>query len=122
MNSSTRRTGKKKLNIPSELLEFDSKKSRVIPIMAGTDEDKGRSWFEEKRTKLPESAVDSLPHQIFDTGSGLEAFFLPSPGEKGRKDNHEPRSATVAAEWWRVWVRVTRVRVTPRRRARSSPA
>jgi hypothetical protein len=122
MNSSTRRTGKKKLNIPSELLEFDSKKSGIIPIMAGTNEDKGRSWFEEKRAKLPESAVDSLPYQIFDTGSGLEAFFLPSPGERGRKDDHGPRRATVAAEWLRVWVKVTSVRVTPRMRARSSPA
>jgi hypothetical protein len=102
VNSSTRRAGKKKLHIPSEFLKFDSKKSCVIPVMAGANENKSRPRFEEKRAQFPEGAVNRLPHQIFQPGSGLEAFFLPSPGEKGRKDDHEPRSATVAAEWLRV--------------------
>jgi len=44
----------------------------------------------------------------------LEAFFLPSACNDRGKDDHGPMRMTVAAEWVRVWVRVTSERVTPR--------
>jgi hypothetical protein len=55
-----------------------------------------------------------LAHKIFDAGTRLDAFFFTSAGEVRRKNDHGPRRITVAAEWVRVWVRVTRERVMPR--------
>ena len=82
--------------------------------MTWTDEDESCAGFGEKRGKLAEGSVNGLSHQIFHTIPGLEAFFLPSACDDRGKDDHAPMRITVAAEWVRVWVRVTSERVTPR--------
>jgi hypothetical protein len=82
--------------------------------MTWTDEDESCAGLGEKRGKLAKASVDGLAHEILDAIPRLEAFFLPSACNDRGKDDHGPMRMTVAAEWVRVWVRVTSERVTPR--------
>ncbi len=45
MLSFARRTGEKKFNLPPDPLQFDSKKGRILPVVAGTQENKSRARF-----------------------------------------------------------------------------
>ena len=94
----------------------------VISVVAWTNQKQGMSRRGKMGLDFPESARDGLPHQVLHSCPLAEAFFLPGTGLGRGKDNHGPSRATVAAEWVRVCVRVTRARVTPRVLAKSAPA
>ena len=106
--------GEKVLDGPTEIFEFEAEKDSIVSVMAWADEDEGDARRWKERGEFRERPRDSLAHEIFDAGTRLDAFFFPSTGEVRRKNDHGPRRITVAAEWVRVWVRVTRERVTPR--------
>jgi hypothetical protein len=114
MESPTDGAGEKVLDGPTEIFEFKAKKDSIVSVMAWTDEDEGGAGRWKERCELRECSRDGLAHEIFDAGTRLDTFFLPSAGEVRRENDHGPRRMTVAAEWVRVWVRVTRERVMPR--------
>ena len=114
MKTPTHGAGEKVLYGPAEIFEFECEKDSIVSVMARANEDEGGAGRWEKRGKFRERSRDGLAHEIFDAGTRLDAFFFPSAGEVRRENDHGPRRMTVAAEWVRVWVRVTRERVTPR--------
>jgi hypothetical protein len=114
--------GEEVLDGPTEIFEFEAKKDSIVSVMARADEDEGDAGRWKERGEFRECSRDGLAHEIFDAGTRLDTFFFPSPSEVRRENDHGPRRMTVAAEWVRVWVRVTRERVMPRVWARVAPA
>ena len=114
METPTDGAGEEVFDGPTEIFEFEAEKDSIVSVMAWTDEDEGDAGRWKERCEFRERPRDGLAHEIFDAGTRLDAFFFPSPREVGRENDHGPRRMTVAAEWVRVWVRVTRERVMPR--------
>jgi hypothetical protein len=114
METPTDGAGEEVFDGPTEIFEFEAEKDSIVSVMAWADEDEGDAGRWKERCELWERSRDGLAHEIFDAGTRLDAFFLPSAGEARRENDHGPRRMTVAAEWVRVWVRVTRERVMPR--------
>jgi hypothetical protein len=113
METPTDGAGEEVFDGPPEIFEFEAEKDSIVPVMAWADEDEGDAGRWKERCEFREGTRDGLAHEIFDAGTRMDAFFFPSPREVRRENDHGPRRMTVAAEWVRVWVRVTRERLIP---------
>ena len=102
MDPFSRSPGEEQFRLPAEFLEFQSQENRVITIMAGADEEQGMSGCRKERENFAQRTCHRLPHQILHPPAFAKAFFLPGTGLRRGKNDHEPRRATVAAEWLRV--------------------
>jgi hypothetical protein len=62
VNPATGRAGKEKLDMPPGLLEFQTEKDGVIPVMSRADQNESCAWIGEKRLQGHPSPLDCFPH------------------------------------------------------------